>query len=91
MLLAVLTLSTERGRFTWDQAKLRAPVLGQVWRLAALARLSRTLAVQTSNHVPIVRALRLAAAAAGNVYVRRLVRRHRGRRRDGRERDARVP
>ncbi len=72
-LVAVMALSTARGRLAWDRAKLRVPVLGQVWRLAALARFSRTLAVQTSNHVPIIRALRLAASAAGNAYVRRLV------------------
>jgi type IV pilus assembly protein PilC len=73
-LVATLVLSTRSGRLAWDQLKLRTPVLGQVWRLAALARFSRTLAVQAGNHVPVIRALRLAASAAGNAYVAHLVR-----------------
>ncbi len=73
VLLAVMVRSTAKGRLEWDRVKLRVPVLGPVWRLAALARFSRTLAVQTSNYVPVIRALRLAASAAGNVYVAALV------------------
>ena len=72
-LTAILVLSTSAGRLAWDRAKLRVPLFGQIWRLAALARFSRTLAVQTSNHVPIIRALRLAASAAGNTNVRRQI------------------
>ena len=70
---AVLALGTPRGRLLWDRGKLRLPVLGPVWRLAALARFSRTLAVQVSNHVSVIRALRLAAGAAGNRHVELLV------------------
>ncbi|MBV9785690.1 MAG: type II secretion system F family protein [Acidisphaera sp.] len=72
-LIAASAVSTRNGRLAWDRLKLRLPVLGPVWRLAALARFSRTLAVQVSNHVTVIRALHLAAAAAGNRYVERLV------------------
>ncbi len=72
--LAVLALGTAPGRLLWDRHKLRLPVMGPVWRLAALARFSRTLAVQVSNHVSVVRALRLAAGAAGNRHVDLLAR-----------------
>lgn len=72
-LTATLVVSTRDGRLAWDRMKLHIPVLGKVWRLAALARFSRTLAVQVSNHVSVIRALHLAAAAAGNSYVERLV------------------
>lgn len=72
-LVAILAASTRWGRLFWDRWKLRTPVLGQVWRLAALSRFGRTLAVQASNFVPMTRALRLAAAAAGNAYVASLV------------------
>ncbi len=67
--LAASVIVSPRGRMLWDKGKLRIPILGQVWRLAALARFSRTLAVQVSNHVSLVRALRLAASASGNVFV----------------------
>ncbi len=66
---AAFVLSTRAGRLIWDRWKLRTPLLGQVWRLAALARFGRTLAVQASNFVPMTRALRLSASAAGNAYV----------------------
>ena len=71
---AVLILSNPRGQTLWDQAKLHLPVMGAVWRLAALARFSRTLAVQVSNYVSVIRALHLAAGAAGNRHVEYLVR-----------------
>ena len=67
--LAAAVVVSPRGRMLWDSGKLRIPLLGQVWRLAALARFSRTLAVQVSNHVSLVLALRLAASASGNVFV----------------------
>ena len=66
--------STSSGRAFWDRWKLRLPILGPVWRLAALARFSRTLAVQVSNNIPVVRSLRLAATAAGNRHIERLAR-----------------
>lgn len=74
---AVPTLAafaTRGGRAAWDRVKLRVPILGPVWRLAALARFSRTLAIQVGNQVPVVRAMQLAGAASGNRYVERLVR-----------------
>ena len=69
----IFFVSTRHGRIFWDRWKLRTPILGQVWRLAALSRFGRTLAVQASNFVPMTRALRLAAGAAGNAYVASLV------------------
>ena len=68
-LFVASVIVSPKGRMLWDGGKLRIPLLGQVWRLAALARFSRTLAVQVSNHVSLVRALRLAASASGNVFV----------------------
>ena len=62
------------GRVVWDRHKLRVPLLGPVWRLAALARFSRTLAVQVGNQVPVVRALNLAAASAGNAWIEAVAR-----------------
>jgi type IV pilus assembly protein PilC len=52
-----------------DYFKMQLPVLGPIWRLAALGRFARTLAVQVSNQVSVIRALQLAAAAAGNRHV----------------------
>ena len=74
--LALLWLGarlTRGGHAALDGLKLRLPVFGPVLRLAALARFSRTLAVQVGNQVPVVRALHLAGAAAGNRRVQALV------------------
>jgi type II secretory pathway component PulF len=68
-LAALVVVANARVRVGWDRMKLGLPILGPVWRLAALARFSRTLAVQTGNQVPVVRAVRLAAAAAGNRHL----------------------
>lgn len=61
------------GRTLWDQIKLHIPLLGSLWRMAALARFLRTLAVQVQNDVPVLEALTLAADAAGNHYVREIL------------------
>ncbi len=73
VVLATSVLITPKGRLFWDKNKLLLPILGRVWRLAALARFSRTLAVQVGNHVSLIRSLRLAASASGNAFVARQV------------------
>ncbi|MBP2295466.1 type II secretion system F family protein [Azospirillum rugosum] len=62
-------VSTADGRAVWDEMKLKLPIIGPLWRMSALARFLRTLAVQVENDVPVLEALRLAADSAGNVYV----------------------
>lgn len=64
-----LWLKTYEGRRTWDELKLRIPLLGTLWRMAALAKFLRTFAVQVKNDVPALAALGLAADACGNTYL----------------------
>lgn len=66
-------IATADGRAVWDKIKLRLPLLGALWRLSALARFLRTLAVQVENDVPVLEALRLAADSSGNVHVREVL------------------
>lgn len=66
----IVWISTPDGRAIWDEHKLRLPILGPLWRMSALARFLRTLAVQVENDVPVLDALQLAADACGNVYVK---------------------
>jgi type IV pilus assembly protein PilC len=66
-------VSTPDGRAVWDRLKLHIPLLGKLWRMSALARFLRTLAVQVQNDVPVVNALSLAADASGNLYVREVL------------------
>ena len=72
--LAFVTwIATEDGRAIWDRIKLRMPVIGSVWRLAALSRFIRTLAVQIKNEVMLLDALIHSAEASGNVYLRETI------------------
>lgn len=69
----VVWKSTPDGRAVWDEIKLRIPILGPLWRMSALARFLRTLAVQVENDVSALHALRLSADASGNTYVREIL------------------
>jgi general secretion pathway protein F/type IV pilus assembly protein PilC len=58
--------STERGRRTIDQFKLRIPVAGRVYEGFAVARFCRILGTLLRNGVPIVKSLEISGAAVGN-------------------------
>jgi len=65
----IVWLRTPEGRAIFDEYKLRVPFLGQLWRMAALARFLRTFSVQVENEVSVLEALRQAADTCGNVFV----------------------
>lgn len=60
---------TEKGRMTWDRFKLRIPVMGVIMRNAALARVTRSLAVALEAGLPINQTLRSISGSIGNVYL----------------------
>ncbi|PCI40841.1 MAG: hypothetical protein COB46_05935 [Rhodospirillaceae bacterium] len=66
-------ISTVDGRALWDEHKLHIPILGNVWRMGALARFLRTLAVQMKNGVRLLDALFLAGDASNNIYIRDII------------------
>ncbi|MEI8394248.1 MAG: type II secretion system F family protein [Rhodospirillaceae bacterium] len=66
-------LSTPEGRAIFDRYKLNVPYLGVLWRMGALARFLRTLAVQVENEVSVLQALRQAADTCGNVYIQETI------------------
>lgn len=65
----IVWITTDDGRFIWDQYKLKVPLVGRLWRLGALARFSRTFAVQLENDVRLLDALELAAGTTGNRFM----------------------
>ncbi len=71
--LLFLGLKTKSGRWALDHAKLAAPVLGPVFRKAAIARFARTLGTLVCNGVPILQALTVVKETAGNVVVGEVV------------------
>jgi len=65
----VIWISTTDGRYLWDKLKLKIPILGPLWRMAALSRFLRTLAVQLENEVLLLEGIEVSAQASGNLYV----------------------
>ncbi|MBF4509102.1 MAG: type II secretion system F family protein [Aeromicrobium sp.] len=66
-------IGTESGRFIWDGAKLRMPVIGSLVRRTALARFTRTFGTLVAAGVPILSALDIVSETAGNEVVSRAV------------------
>jgi type IV pilus assembly protein PilC len=62
-------LRTGWGRWAFDQLKLVMPLVGPVFRKAAISRFSRTLGTLLGSGVPILQALTIVKETAGNVVV----------------------
>jgi type IV pilus assembly protein PilC len=58
--------ATSSGKLNIDRALLRAPVLGDVLRKAAVARFTRTLGTLISSGVSILEGLEITAKTSGN-------------------------
>ncbi|MBD1401414.1 type II secretion system F family protein [Pelovirga terrestris] len=62
-------LKTTKGRYLWDQYKLRLPLVGSIILRATLARFSRGFNMSYTAGVPLSQALGLTARAVNNTYV----------------------
>jgi MSHA biogenesis protein MshG len=62
-------LNTEAGRFAWDRAKLRLPVLGGIIQRATLARFARAFTMTSRAGVPLLESLNLISKAVQNEFV----------------------
>ncbi len=58
--------STDSGRFKIDLLKLKLPLLGPLYRKAAISRFSRTLATLVASGVPILQSLDIVKEVIGN-------------------------
>jgi type IV pilus assembly protein PilC len=66
-------LRTSPGRWCFDHSKLVMPVLGPLFRKAAISRFTRTLGTLVGNGVPILQALTIVKETAGNVAIGQLI------------------
>jgi type IV pilus assembly protein PilC len=64
---------TERARFLIDRVKLRLPILGPLYRKAAISRFSRTLATLVASGVPILQSLDMVKEVIGNEVLAQVV------------------
>ena len=59
---------TTTGRQILDWVKINAPIVGKMFRKVTISRSIRTLGTLLANGVPVVDAIKLAQAVAGNYY-----------------------
>ena len=59
-------LRTPEGAELWDGAKLRLPIMGSVFRAAALSRFARTLGTLAKSGVSLLPALKIVENTIGN-------------------------
>lgn len=64
---------TAEGAELWDNAKLRLPVMGSVFRAAALSRFARTLGTLAKSGVSLLPALKIVENTIGNRVLARQV------------------
>ena len=60
---------SEGGRMAWDRFKLDVPITGVIVRNAALARVTRSLAVSLEAGLPVNQTLRSISGSVGNVWL----------------------
>lgn len=64
---------TPQGAVALDQAKLKAPILGPVFRSAALGRFARTLGTLVKSGVSLLPALKIVENTIGNLVLGKLI------------------
>jgi len=64
-------INTQRGRFWWDNLKLKVPVFGPLILKLSMSRFARITGILMKSGVPILKILELASAGAGNVIISR--------------------
>jgi len=67
------SIRTPRGRYNWDQWKLRFVMVGPLLRKMEVASLSRTLGTLLKSGVPMLQALGVIKEVAGNLVISRAI------------------
>jgi general secretion pathway protein F len=66
-------IQSPQGALAWDKLKLRLPVMGSVFRAAALSRFARTLGTLVKSGVSLLPALKIVENTIGNLMLARLI------------------
>ena len=67
------SIRTPRGRYSWDQWKLRIALVGPLLRKMEVASLARTLGTLLKSGVPMLQALGIVKEVAGNLVISRAI------------------
>ncbi len=76
-------IATEKGRFNFDTAVLKFPILGELFRKVAVAKFSRTFSTLIKSGVSVLNALDIVGKTSGNKVVEKAVTGSRSAVRDG--------
>lgn len=66
-------VKSPQGARVWDNVKLHLPVMGSVFRMAALGRFARTLGTLVRSGVSLLPALKIVENTIGNVVLAQLI------------------
>jgi len=66
-------LQTPRGAEFWDRFKLKIPVMGPLFRAAALGRFARTLGTLVKSGVSLLPALKIVESTIGNITLAQVI------------------
>jgi type II secretory pathway component PulF len=64
---------TPKGAELWDRGKLKMPIMGPVFRAAALSRFTRTLGTLVKSGVSLLPALKIVENTIGNLVLAKLI------------------
>jgi MSHA biogenesis protein MshG len=62
-------LGTQNGRYKWDRAKLKLPIVGSIFERTLLGRFARSFSMMLISGVPLTSALNLVAEAVDNTFM----------------------
>jgi type IV pilus assembly protein PilC len=66
-------IATEKGRYNFDRLKLKAPILGELFRKLSVAKFSRTFSTLVKSGVSVLSALSIVSKTSGNKVVEETV------------------
>jgi len=66
-------VKTEKGRYYWDYAKLKMPIMGRLFQKIILVRFTRSLNTLLTGGVVLAKSLEIVADVSGNEVFRRLI------------------
>jgi type IV pilus assembly protein PilC len=66
-------VKTPKGREIFDRLKLKAPILGPLFKKVYAARFTRTLSSLINSGVPLLRSLKIAGESVDNIVVQKVI------------------
>lgn len=66
-------VSTKQGRHQWDRAKIKIPIIGDIFQKIYLARFARNLSTLVMGGIPIIKALQIIADVVNNVIYKEII------------------